>query len=298
MLTVTLLVVHLLWTAWDWISASLAARGAPPGVLLFGALLFGLWVFGVIMKLSILMAMPSRIGFVQSSVEDVAGASLDQLKERPPLPDPSRQVGGVLPLDALTLETQTRELESLGFERVTDFKVEGNRPLPPGFARLLVNREHRCRAELHQVFPQTISAAPTLLTCAISSVLCGQETSPEFHWSLETSNGARHAGSGIAWAMRHPRRLWSRHPGSMPSQVLAHHLECRSRVASDLRLTVCTDLSWEGYCEQGQRALNVQCRRLLLKSGVIIWLENLFCKNKTEWWGDYARVSSRSVSGG
>ena len=118
---VTVIVVNLMWTAWGWLSGVLAASGASPALLLIGTLLFAVFVFGAITKLGILIGMPRTIRFIPASVEEVAGATAQQLQTRAPLPDPGQASRAVLPLDAGTLEDFSRQMEELGFERVMDF---------------------------------------------------------------------------------------------------------------------------------------------------------------------------------
>lgn len=292
---VSIIVVHLMWTAWGWFQSWLKSQGTPPGVLLLATLLFIPFTFGAITKLAVVIGMPKTLELVPATVEDVAQVSAAQLQTeaRKPLPDAVPTSKAAVPLDALNLENVSNQLLAMGFVHIMDFRAATSATL--GFARLFVHHEHRCTAELSQVFPQTLGSAPTQLTCVFGSGLRPPgNVKDEDRWGLSTSNATVNAGSGITWAMRLPRSLWTRHPGWTPEQLLAYHLEQRGQMMRDLGLEVVTGLTWEEYQQSSARGLTAQRKQLMRRPGIMIWLENMTGKKKTEWWGDYARFKAKA----
>jgi hypothetical protein len=289
---VTLIVIHFLWAGWRLARSYFESQGAPFWMLQVGAFIFFLWTISAIVKWTIMLLMPKSINFVSSSVEKVSGATEKELQNRPPIVDPLNPASNALPLDSAKLQEYDSALQAMGFHPINDFSVESNRPLPPGFARLFVSEKHQCRAELNQIFPQSLGATPTVMTCVFTSVLNSNTMENAERWTLETSNSKGHSGAGITWAMRRPRSIWSRHPDWTPAQLLSFHLERRAQMIQNLQLSVVTDLSWEGYCNDSNQTLKEQRTRLFRKLGFIIFLENTFCKKKTEWWGDFRKYLS------
>ncbi len=294
-IVVTLLILQFGIAAWRAAALWMGDHGVPKAVLPLLGLTFGLCLFSAIMKGAVAAGMVKSLRFLPC---DLAGASngrpASQSHNRAPLPEAinveapgSGSTSSGVPLDLAEWERASREIESLGFERIMDFTAEGDRPLPPGFARLFVSPQHGARAELNQIFPTSVLAKPTKLTCVFTSVLAKAEDEHlQNRWTLETSNSHGHSGSGVTWAMRRPRALWSRHPNWSPAQLLTLHLERRAAMQRDLGLTERTGLSWESYCQSSVRSLQEQRKRLLSRPGLYIWWCNSFEKNHRYWWGD------------
>ena len=281
----TLIVVSCLWAGWEIVRLFLARQGVPSWILTLGAILFFLWIMGAIMKVTIILAFPKSAKLVQASVKEITGASQEELLHRPPIVDPADPVNDALPLDAGKLVEWDAALQSLGFRPLTDFYMDSTMSVR-GFARLFVSEEHQCRAELNQVFSQTMNSHTTSLKCVFISVMADNQAE---RWSLSTFNGKKYKGSGLEWAMRSPHGLWSRHSDWTLAQLLSFHLERRAQIMQTLQLSLATDLSWDGFCADGNFYLQDRRKRLLRKPGILIWYENIFCKNKTEWWGDFRK---------
>jgi hypothetical protein len=103
------------------------------------------------------------------------------------------------------------------------------------------------------------------------------------------------AKSALEWALRDPGNLWSYHPDYSLAQLLSFHLNTRKEIAQVKQLKPVTGLSWQEYCKDSIIAVQRRRKRLLRKLAVILCLECRFCKNKTEWWGDYRKFMNKAV---
>lgn len=298
---VTILAINFGAALWGAASHWLDAQGVPTNWLSVLGVVLGLCFFSALNKGLLAVGMVKTLRFIPSDLAGAAdGRHAPDAPLKAPLPEAiatsandasgTSEAKAGLPLDVGDWEGRSREIQALGFEQLMDFTVAGDRPLPPGFARLFASPTHRARAELNQIFPTHLGAKPTHLTCVFTSVLTplqrDENPDAENRWSLETSNSRGHAGSGVTWAMRRPRALWSRHPDWTPQQLLDFHLQRRAQLERDLGLTTTTALSWDGYCRDGTVALAQQRRRLFSRPGIYIWWCNSFAKAHRHWWGD------------
>jgi len=126
-------------------------------------------------------------------------------------------------LDRARLGEWTEALQELGFEWAQDYRPAHAQPgAPVGMARLFLHPNERCYAELGQVFPPGGPARP--LFCSVVS-LVGREEAVE--WQLATSTAP---ADSVAWMLRRPDSLWSRHPEAAPADLLPLHLGRRAEL--------------------------------------------------------------------
>jgi len=196
-----------------------------------------------------------------------------------------------IPMDLEKLEEWDSTLQALGFKMVTEFAIKLNSPVIL-YGRLLVNEEQQCRAEIIQGFFQKPLRPSLALTCAIGSYMDQDKTNESIHWELLTVNNNEIAKSPIEWMLRNSYDLWSYHSDLSLSQLFSFHLAKRKEIEKAYQLTPVTGLTWKKYCNDFTAKMQRRRVRLLRKPGVILLLESLFCKNKTEWWGDFRKFMS------
>jgi hypothetical protein len=183
-------------------------------------------------------------------------------------------------------------LQILGFKPIKDFSTS-NLPITV-VGRLLINEEHQCLAEIFSAFPSNIQNPSLPLICAISSDLNDSKASATNQLGLATVNNNLNAKSALEWALRDSLSLWSYHPDWSPKQLFSFPLTTRKEISQVNQLKPVTGLSWEEYCKDSIIAVQRRRKRLLRKPGLILWFECSFCKNKTEWWGDYRKVMNKA----
>ena len=199
--------------------------------------------------------------------------------------------------DAERLGQMSHDLARAGCEHLWDFHVSlryapGVVPPPhtPGFARLFRHPTLFFFAEVNQAI--ALGAPP--MSCNIAS---GNEGSPGLDWSLETMSTPPYAGSGVTYALRRPRAMWSRHPDLAPFELAARHLKQREHIFGDLQLEPARDVSLERYCLR-QRELCAARREQAasLNEGQLSW-DLSFSGDKMAWWGEYKRLFPRRLAG-
>ncbi len=276
-----------LWLTWGDVSHFLKSWGIPYWVIFCTKVIFFVLVFSVPFNAMLfLTSLPiRRFNIIITDSEDTADTTIED--EQPLAIDGLTERLNKLYREWMKSESWVENnatIHSLRFEQAVDFCND----TPMGmyeFSRLYFSKEHQCRAELHQMF--TLPDKPIVtLTCVFVSVLVD---SRQNQWILETSNAPTDPGAGITWAKRRPRELWSRHFGWDATQVLKFHLERRDQMIRDLCLSPATDLTWEGYQRDKLREASADRKRSVFKLGLITCYENYFCKNKTEWWGDFRK---------
>lgn len=183
-------------------------------------------------------------------------------------------------LDLFWLKEETKDLESLGFVQLMDYKVEpGN-----GFARTFAHPQHHCFAEIGQLFtdakdkPEKYSYMYSALT---------QD------WDLTTINRQVHRLDATAYIGQHSKAVRKYHPEVYLDELLEQHLSLRKQMLNDLGINVVRDISWSGYRNLGQQAIIVRKTTMRRKKLLLAMLEaTMFeIKPKSEWLGDYAKVA-------
>jgi hypothetical protein len=179
-------------------------------------------------------------------------------------------------LDWRPLEQYTFELESLGFDRLMDYKPSNLSR--PGLGRLFAHKEERCFAEVNQ-----ISGLPTV--CVISSVFTDK-------WALSNLNH-QFTGffGGLMYMRRRKRSLWIAQPDRRPAELLNNHRERRAQIMSDLEIETLPDLSAASYFDREKWEAKQRLHILKTKWIVFGLIEAVIfaIAPKSEWMGDYRR---------
>jgi len=184
-------------------------------------------------------------------------------------------------LDRDTLDNYTAALESLGFERLTDYTA----PSVNGMARLLVNPRRLCFAEVGQV-----EGVP--MFCTISGALEG-------NWILGATNqSSSKTLNAISYAfLRQPQILAKRLKDSPVEELLQSFLDWRQQVVADLGANPVRLQTAEDYFALEQRKRSLQRQTLLWKSMSWCLVEMfVFLLNpRSEWLGKYAKFKSSGM---
>ncbi|BCL38203.1 hypothetical protein [Nostoc sp. MS1] len=183
-------------------------------------------------------------------------------------------------LDLFWLQEETKDLESLGFVHLMDYKVEPSN----GFARTFAHPQHHCFVEIGQLFTDTKNK-PEKYSYMYSSLT--QD------WDLTTINRKVHRLDAIAYIGQQPKAVRKYHPEVYFDELLEQHLSLRRQMLNDLGISVVTDISWSGYRSLGQQATISRKTIIRRKKLLLTMLEaTLFEINpKSEWLGDYAKVA-------
>jgi hypothetical protein len=201
--------------------------------------------------------------------------------------------------DRAQMEEKTRELEALGFSQLGDFSLQGKSVKNVSiFARLLVNADGDCFAEVHQqavakLLPVTVTlfsffgegppvgaVAPHPIGAPLPSP-SSDESPPVEGWSYATINVK---SSVILRMLRHPRGLSRRMLGATPEQLLRQHLADREKIAARLQLPITQGLNFQRYFNWSvllRRLYRYQLRRM---NSYVAFFRALFA-NRNEWWG-------------
>lgn len=191
-------------------------------------------------------------------------------------------------LDLNSLEKYTRDLESLGFTKLMDYKLGGE--AVRGLARLFAHPEFYCFAEVNQMFPS--GKKPTSVQSVITSYL-------EQDWSLSTTDRQTLGfNSGLIYMMRRPRSLWNSEPLATPTELVEIHLKRRQQISIDLGVSILTDISADAYLAEARKAARDR-KEVIKRKNIVVgfWEAFMFAKNpRLEWMGEYARIADRKKS--
>jgi Zn-dependent protease with chaperone function len=178
-----------------------------------------------------------------------------------------------------TILAYTSELESLGFQFVSDYTVAQNSALPmASFARLFVHPVHHCYAEVSHIAGK--SSDRKMTWCSMMSCLTDDV-------AFSTTNQKPDA---MLYATRTGQRLWSCHTDSAPQDLLEIHLEQRARLQQESRQRVTTELSREVYFG-GLRQFSALRRQTFQRINILRFMYELDTFKrapKTNWWGKFA----------
>jgi|GEM_PF-4593071 len=249
----------------------LAELHIPLWTLTICIILFCIWLFAAMQKAAIVASYPKTAEYKQVNLSEIVGNSIAMDK----------------------LEECDAALRILGFKPIKDFSIS-NSPISV-VGRLLINEEHQCRAEMFLSISSNAQQSSLPLTCAIGSYLNDSKADATSQLELLTVNNNLNAKSALEWALRAPLCLWSYHSDWNPEQLLSFHVNTRNKIAQGNQLKPVTGLSWQDYCRDSINVIRRRRKRLLRKPGIMLCLECWFCKNKTEWWGDYRKVMSQAV---
>ncbi|TYQ28820.1 hypothetical protein [Pseudanabaena sp. UWO310] len=186
-------------------------------------------------------------------------------------------------LNLNNLESYTQKLESLGFHKLEDLKLAGkNANKSPAIARIFLNTEYNCYAEISQVFSSIDPLKDHEIYCNVRSFL-------ENEWSLLTTDTLN--SSGIIYMLRRSRTLWKMLPKYSVNELLHSHLEMREQICRDLNIQPLNNLSLNWYILNEQNEAVKRKNALEEKNIFIGLIEALLfeLKPKTEWLGEYAK---------
>ncbi len=188
-----------------------------------------------------------------------------------------------------TILAYTSELESLGFQYVSDYTVAQNSAFPIArFARLFVHPVHHCYAEVSHLAGKSLDRKMTW--CSVMSGLTDD-------LAFSTTNQKPDA---MLYASRTNQRLWSCHTDSAPLDLLEIHLEQRERLQQESRQRVSTELSREDYFG-ALRQFSTLRRETFQRKNILRFMYELDTFKrapKTEWWGQFAiaQTTAKSVT--
>lgn len=196
-------------------------------------------------------------------------------------------------LDLEGLDRYTREFESIGFTRLMDFSLTGDKGIQPSsFCRLLVNPRYHCFGEVSQIFPR--GKKPMPLKCSLVGTL--QEG-----WSISFSNRKPMAAGSL---IRRKRAIGVFMPDVGTAELFQAFLKMRDQVCMDLGVSPLTDDTVDGYTRRVQRTL-VEMREALQQKNFAIGVPQTYLrklsmvKAKPEyvWLGDYPKEAEQRRQG-
>jgi hypothetical protein len=182
-------------------------------------------------------------------------------------------------LDEDKLQSYTEAFESLGFLQVMDYTTVTNIVSEnKGFARLFVQPEEHCFAEVNQVCMASGKAIP--MRCNVTSFL-------DDGWTVSATD---RQASKHSWVMRRPRGVWQSLAGKKVADIVKAHLSLRKQIAGDLGAEVLAEATADAYFQHERENNDERKQVVRRRSAVRIALEMwLFEKNpKREWLGEYA----------
>jgi Zn-dependent protease with chaperone function len=178
-----------------------------------------------------------------------------------------------------TILAYTCELESLGFQFVSDYTVAQNSALPmASFARLFVHPVHHCYAEVSHIAGKSLDRKMTW--CSMMSSLTND-------LAFSTTNQQPDA---MLYATRTNKRLWSCHTDSAPQDLLEIHLEQRARLQHESRERVSVELSRENYFGS-LRQFSALRRKTFRRTNILRFmfeLDTFKRAPKNNWWGKFS----------
>jgi len=185
-------------------------------------------------------------------------------------------------IDRPRLEEYTDVLTSNGFKHLRDYTAASSNPSrhrSPSFARLFVNPDLRCFAEVGQIFTTKKESAGMHLNFMT-----------EFNggWRFSTTD---RVVNPVSYVARRARTLWLSRPGMAITEMLSLHCQMINQMKMRLSLTVLEDLSLEGYFLRSAEAVS-ELNKII--KGKSLWvfpllLQYQYHKHKShyEWLGNY-----------
>ncbi|MBE9116282.1 hypothetical protein IQ249_10275 [Lusitaniella coriacea LEGE 07157] len=193
-------------------------------------------------------------------------------------------------LDSEQLTQYTTELETLGFTKIFDCKLQRNVEFSNSvfvfiFGRIFTHPQLHCFAAIDQMFSS--GEAQSRMERSIVSDLAD-------NWIL--SNSTRKIAS-IWYVARRPRVLWIFCPDSTPQEILESHIEKRQEMIDVLGVQPQKDFSWDFFVEREEKS-RIETKRVWKRKNLILGLieATLFELNPpSEWMGDYKRIAKRKA---
>jgi hypothetical protein len=196
-------------------------------------------------------------------------------------------------LDSDKLERCTREFESLGFTRLLDYSLVGDKTgNSHNFCRALVHTGHHCFAVIYQFFPA--GQAPRPMKCDIQGDL--QEG-----WEIQFCDSKPRAEASL---LQSGKSIIINHPGASMSELLQEFLKLRGQVCTDLSIAPERDDTLDGYIRKKQRGadrMRASVRQKSFALGLAQVLLGRFSLLNTRkeyvWLGDYPKEAERRKKG-
>lgn len=179
-------------------------------------------------------------------------------------------------LDADGFHRQLGALETLGFLPVADYTIVYPNA-PTGLARVLVHTDQCVYAEVNQVRHKgRITPVATTLTSLLDD-----------SWSLQTTS--REPLPVAVAFMQAKRLLWRSLPGAPADELLADHTELRTKMCTDLGVSIGGDGTLERYFELQQ--LSHEARRdAVRRTNVVTGIARGIAAERRprhQWFGEY-----------
>lgn len=183
-------------------------------------------------------------------------------------------------LDRESLERYTVSLEHLGFAALADYTISAERgTVQPGFARLFGHAEHRCYAEVNQLFP-------TSQTVPMRVVLATRLTEG---WSAATTD--RRADAAV-WLLRRPRNCWRSMPDATVASLFESHLELVQLIENETRARPEPSVTAECWYDAERRNAETVRETVAGRSIVVMLWEFFSYRGRTEWLGSLKSARS------
>jgi hypothetical protein len=196
-------------------------------------------------------------------------------------------------LDVDALDRYTRDLEGLGFVRLSDITRVSNGAVPvPNFCRIFAHKQNHCFAEVNQLFPSGKAVWP--VKCAILGIL-------DDNWSVTFSDREPRATVAV---LRRKRAVIVAMPSATPYELLNSLLQMRSQICQDLGISFPKDDTLEAFMAKAQSALSdirdtVKEKNMAAAIPQVYWNKFALLKTKREyvWLGAYPEIAESRKHG-
>lgn len=188
--------------------------------------------------------------------------------------------------DTQWFDRYTQQLESLGFQHLTDCHLQAKYTT---VARFFYHTEHQCFAELLQGGIQ--STEPTQNNLIYRRTIASR-LNPD--WSLIDFDRANLPLDGLSYMWRNPQEI--RHYRNTESvlEMLTLHLNDREAILRKLNTTIRFEPTWEEF-QVYEAQVYDRIRKTLMRRNLLLALleATLYeLKPKTTWLGDYGKLKT------
>lgn len=176
-------------------------------------------------------------------------------------------------------QTQTDQLELLGFVRIMDYKI----PQTSGFARCFAHPVNSSYIEINEVFKPTGESFARNISIM---------SSLEQGWTLSGVNQEVNNIASISYGFwRNPRSVRIYYPNLNLEEFLHNHLKMRQQMIANIGVSVLTDVSWDNYVRKQQEAMIYRKKAMKQKSLLLAMIDvtKFELNPKSEWLEDYAQ---------
>src|SRR5262249_20430379 len=196
-------------------------------------------------------------------------------------------------LDTGALERYTRELEALGFSRLTDLSLVSEGPsYVPNFCRVMAHTRNHCFGEITQYFPLKKAVWP--MKCAFFGGL-------QNGWTVTFTDRKPLAASSL---LRRSNAVSVSMPETSVPELLQAFVSMRDQVAIDLGIAPLKEDTIEAFMAKVQRTVSevresIQTRNFVTAIPEIYYRKFSLLKTKPEyvWLGDYPKLAEQRKQG-